>query len=95
MFQVTVDMVAAIRNRVAFLRVLGEFGVQFDSINYAHMTTLMLALTHGSAEAARFLLTRHGEKSQFCIWLDRKGNTVFHHVLRCSTKAGQCRNLLK
>ena len=83
-------MVAAIRNRVALLRVLSEFGVQFDSVNYAHMTTLMLALSHGSEEAAMFLLTRCGEKSPFNVWLDRKGNTVFHHVVHCKAKAGQC-----
>ena len=87
--KVTAGMVAAIRNRVAFLRVLGEFGVGLEGVNSVGMTTLMLALAHSSEEAAWFLLTNHPERSSLHAWLDRKGNTVFHHVSHCSTKAGQ------
>ncbi|KAL8614275.1 hypothetical protein ACOMHN_007613 [Nucella lapillus] len=86
--QVTPGMVAAIRNRVAYLRVLAEFGAQFDEVCTAHMTALMYALCHAQGEAAGYLVKYHSHSQALLTCRDHSGNTPLHFVSCCGAKAG-------
>ncbi|XP_076450141.1 uncharacterized protein LOC143286457 [Babylonia areolata] len=92
--EVTVGMTAAFRNKVAYLKLLAEFGARFEEVDGENRTTLMHALSNGSEEAAMFLLTSHPERDVFHTWLDNWGFTALHMVSYCRSKAGQLTRLM-